>query len=405
MKKTQTNESNNIDRDIIVEKKDYELFPKEEQEKWTAYDAKNEKIPLWSKIALSILLLSAAIYVVFCFSPRFADFFNQYNSGAIRFLLAQITNLLPFSLTEALIFLIPVILFLAIRHIWKYKCHTRKSTLVTIVCIFSIASMFLSSFVWTFAAGYRGTTLDKKLDLDAEPIGRYDLYNAAVYLAEEINKLAPEIEYDEDGFSVMPYTMTEMNDKLLDAYKSFADKHNFINTFYSRLKPVFISEGMSYAHITGVYTFFTGESNLNVGFPDYTIPYTAAHELAHQRGIAREDEANMIALLVCLESDDKYIRYSAYLNMYEYIVNALYDADYELFLKVNKEIANEVHNEQVAYNKFFKKYSHSVTSQISGAVNDAYLQSQGTVGKKSYGMVVDLTVAYLKKCELIPKQN
>lgn len=405
MKRTQTDGSNNVDRDIIIEKNDYDLLPEEEQEKWTKFDPKNEKIPFWCKIALSLLLLSAAIYVVFCFSPRFADFFNQYISGAIRFLLAQITNLLPFSLTEALIFLIPVILFLAIRHIWKYKCHTRKSTLVTIVCIFSIASMFLSSFVWTFAAGYRGTTLDQKLDLDAEPIGRYDLYNAAVYLAEEINKLAPEIEFDEDGFSVMPYTMTEMNNKLLDAYKSFANKHKFINTFYSRLKPVFISEGMSYAHITGVYTFFTGESNLNVGFPDYTIPYTAAHELAHQRGIAREDEANMIAFLVCLESDDKYIRYSAYLNMYEYIGNALYDADKELFFKVNKEIAKEVHNEQVAYNKFFKKYSHSVTSQISGAVNDAYLQSQGTVGKKSYGMVVDLTVAYLKKHELIAKQN
>jgi YesN/AraC family two-component response regulator len=55
------------------------------------------------------------------------------------------------------------------------------------------------------------------------------------------------------------------------------------------------------------------------------------------------------------------------------------------------------------FSKFFKKYVKSVTSQISGAVNDAYLQSQGTAGRKSYGMVVDLTVAYLKSNALIEK--
>ena len=240
------------------------------------------------------------------------------------------------------------------------------------------------------------TELDEKLGIETQPIGKYDLYNSSVYLAAEINKLAPEIEYDVDGFSVMPYSMSEMNTKLLDAYDKFCDKNKFLNNFPSRLKPVLMSEGMSYAHITGVYTFFTGESNLNVGFPDYTIPYTAAHELAHQRGIAREDEANMIAFLVCMESDDTYIRYCAYVNMYEYVANALYKADKELFKKADVNLAREVYAEQVAYSKFFKKYQKSVTSQISGTVNDIYLQSQGTVGKKSYGMVVDITVAYLK---------
>ena len=397
METNKTNEFNDTHRDEIIEKELYDSFSDKEKERWSKLDPKIERIPLWSKISLGFLLVSAIIYLVFCLSPAFSDFFNKYISGALRLLLAQITNLIPFSLAEAALLLVPVILFLAIRFIWKHRCHTRKSTVVTIVCIFSIASMFLSSFVWVFAAGYRGTTLDKKLGLEAEPIDRYDLYNAAIYMADELNALVPEIEYDSEGFSVMPYTMAEMNNKLLDAYKSFASKNDFLNTFHSRLKPVLLSEAMSYAHITGIYTFFTGESNLNVGFPDYTIPYTAAHELAHQRGIAREDEANMIAFLVCLESEDAYIRYCAYLNMYEYIVDALYDADKKLFREAYSKLPESVYKEQVAYSKFFEKYSNSVTSQVSGAVNDAYLQSQGTVGKQSYGMVVDLTVAYLKK--------
>lgn len=397
METNNNNELNDVIRDEIIDKSVYDSLPDNEKERWSKFDRKIEKIPLWSKIALSFLLISAVLYVIFCLSPKFSDFFNKNISGALRFLLAQITNLIPFSLAEAVIFLIPIILFFAIRFIWKHRCHTRRSTMVTIVCIFSIVSMFVSSFVWVFAAGYRGATLDQKLGLEAEPLDKYDLYYAAIYMADEINALVPEIEYGSDGFSVMPYTMSEMNNKLLDAYESFASKNDFLNTFRSRLKPVLLSEAMSYAHITGIYTFFTGESNLNVGFPDYTIPYTAAHELAHQRGIAREDEANMVAFLVCLESEDSYIRYCAYLNMYEYIVDALYDADKKLFREAYSMISESVYKEQLAYSEFFEKYTDSVTSQVSGAVNDAYLQSQGTVGKQSYGMVVDLTVAYLKK--------
>jgi hypothetical protein len=256
--------------------------------------------------------------------------------------------------------------------------------------------MFLSSFVLTFASGYRGAKLEEKLGVSAEEIDRYDLYNTAEYLVGEINKLSPEIEYDAEGFSVMPYSFKEMNDKLIEAYAIFADEHDFINSFYSKLKPVLLSEAMSYAHITGIYTYFTGESNLNVSFPDYSIPFTAAHELSHQRGIAREDEANMMAFLVCVGSDDTYIRYCAYVNMYEYVANALYKADKELFRKIDKMLDQSVIKEQVAYSKFFEKYAKSVTSQVSGTVNDIYLQSQGTEGSRSYGMVVDLTVAYLK---------
>ena len=357
---------------------------------------KYERVPLWSKIALIVAAISVLLYIVICVSREFADFFNEYVGGFFRFIFAQISNILPFSIAEALLLLIPLLLVIVIRYVWKYRCNTHRATVVTLVCIFSVASMFLSSFILTFSAGYRGTGLDEKLGIKRENIDKYDLYYTAEYLVEEINKLSPEIEYNGEGFSVMPYTFNEMNNKLIDAYYTFTKDYSFINNFYSRLKPVLLSEAMSYAHITGIYTFFTGESNINVAFPDYTIPYTAAHELAHQRGIAREDEANMMAFLVSIRSDDVYIRYCAYVNMYEYVANALYSADKDLFRAVDRKLDQRVIREQIAYSRFFEKYSESVTSQVSGTVNDIYLQSQGTEGRKSYGMVVDLTVAYLK---------
>jgi len=151
---------------------------------------------------------------------------------------------------------------------------------------------------------------------------------------------------------------------------------------------------MSYAHITGIYFPFTGEANINIDFPDYSIPFTAAHELAHQRGVAREDEANFIAFLACMESDDPYILYSGSLNMLEYVLNALARADKDLYSEVYFSLNENVRGELRAYSLFFEKYRDSTASKVNEAVNDTYLKVQGTEGVVSYGMVVDLAVAY-----------
>ena len=195
----------------------------------------------------------------------------------------------------------------------------------------------------------------------------------------------------------MPYTVEQMSDELVATYNEASEEYPFLQKMTSRVKPVMLSEAMSYTHITGVYSFFTGEANINVAFPDYTIPFTAAHELAHQRGIAREDEANFVAFLICTRSDDAYIRYSGYLNMYEYVASALARADRKLYAKVSAALCLEVNHEMTAYSLFFEKYRDSTASTVSEAVNNTYLTLQGTEGTASYGMVVDLAVAYYKK--------
>ena len=50
-----------------------------------------------------------------------------------------------------------------------------------------------------------------------------------------------------------------------------------------------------------------------------------------------------------------------------------------------------------SYSRFFDKYRDSVASEVTGNLNDSYLQANGQKeGTKSYGMIVDLTCAYLK---------
>ena len=358
---------------------------------------KNKKrLPVVCIVIYALFLLCLTVYIVCLFSERFSDTVNKYISAPVRAILAHMTSWLPISLAEFLLLLLPAILaILIVFGIRKYS-DSWRDVFIFCGCVLSALALALSTFFIGFAPAYRGSALDKKLGLDRRNVSAEELYETALILTEKINAEQPNIVYGADGFSVMPYGIGEMNDKLLEAYDKICDERDFVQRLHSRVKPVMLSEPMSYTHITGVYTFFTGEANINVNFPDYTLPYTAAHELAHQRGIAREDEANFLAFLVCIGSDDPYIRYSAYVNLYEYVSSALYSADSELYKKAVSTLPTLARAEQIAYSNFFDKYRDTAASDVSETVNNTFLILHGTEGTKSYGMVVDLAVAYYK---------
>ncbi|MBQ8140233.1 MAG: DUF3810 domain-containing protein [Clostridia bacterium] len=355
-----------------------------------------KKLPRFAIAFYIIAAVSAILFAFFLISESFADFFNRYISSVLRAVLAYITNWIPFSLAEMFIILIPAILvFLVIFAVKRYS-ESWRDVLVYCGTMLSFLALFFGIFTFGFSAAYRGTKLEEKLGLERRDVSSEELYLTASYLADKVNEEAQGVAFTEGGFSIMPYSYDEMNDKLIAAYDEACDEYDFLQRLDSRVKPVMLSELMSYTHITGVYSFFTGEANINVAFPDYTIPYTAAHELAHQRGIAREDEANFMAFLVCIESDDAYIRYSAYLNLYEYVASALHSADAELYREVYASLGKNIKYEMKAYSEFYDKYRESVAADVSETVNNTFLVIQGTEGTKSYGMVVDIAVAYYK---------
>ena len=355
-----------------------------------------KRLPKFAIVFYIIAAVSAVLYVIFLCSEKFSDFFNRYIASVLRAILAYLTGWIPFSLAEMFIILIPLTIVALVIYANRRYADTWRDVLIFCGVMLSFAGLFFSLFSVGFASAYRGSRLDTKLGIERSDVSAEELYETAVILAENVNSEAARVAFIEGGFSVMPYSYDDMNDKLIDAYDAACDKYTFIQRLDSRIKPVMLSELMSYTHITGVYSFFTGEANINVAFPDYTIPYTAAHELAHQRGIAREDEANFMAFLVCMESKDAYIRYSAYLNLYEYVSAALYSADPQLYREADAKLSREVKYEMNAYSEFYEKYRDSVAADVSETVNNTFLVIQGTEGTKSYGMVVDLAVSYYK---------
>ena len=359
-------------------------------------EKKRKKLPTASKIIFCLTALTAVLHIISAFSETFSDFFNLNISSAVRFITAKITDLLPFSLAEALILLIPVIAFILIRYASKNHADSWGSVFTYIASLLSVACLFYILFFWSFGVGYNTTPIDKKLNLERKPVSAEELYNTAIILAEKTNEEAKNVAFRSMSFSIMPYDIDELSEKLNDDYKAFSTNNKILSNFRSNIKPVILSRPLSYTHITGIYSYFTGEANLNTYFPDYTLPFTAAHELAHQRGIAKEDEASFVAFLVSKDRADPYIRYSAYINMLDYVLNALYIADQDLYSKAIRELNGNILYELISYSDFFDQFKDSLASSVSGSINDTYLKINGTEGEKSYGMVVDLAVAYYK---------
>lgn len=356
------------------------------------------RVGVYGMIGFSVFLLGMAILSAARLSATFADFYVRRIGSALSAALAFCSSAFPCSLAECLLLCVPVFLFAFITAA-VYLTRRGRLCVTRLLCgILATLLLLLGMFGLTYGAGYRGSTLFEKLGLQRQDVTAQQLRDTALWLAEKTNEAAREVSFGLDAFSEMPYDFSAMSEKVLAAYSAAAEQYAFLPRFSSRAKPVLLSEPWTYTHTAGIYTFFTGEANININLPEYTQPFTTAHEFAHQRGIAPENEANLMAFLVLAQSEDPYLRYCAYLGAFEYFRSPLYRTDTALYTEVMQALCPQARGEMRAYSAFFEKYSENVAANVSGALNNAYLQSQGqSAGSRSYGLVVDLLVAYYEK--------
>ncbi len=350
-------------------------------------------IPKTARAGLITGAFSALCLVLsICITPV-ADFLNSTVATAFRFIMSVLSQPFPFSLFELLICISPALLVLLGVFMYK-KLKDKTSAVRFLFSALSLVSFIFSGFVFSLGIPYHITPIEERMGIGEEEVNSASLEYTARILRDEVNALAEELSLSEDSESYMNMSFSELSLEITEAYGKFSDAYGFPLNYYTRAKPIFFDGVMSSAHLLGIYTFFTGESNINDGYPDYNTPFTVAHEFAHQRGIVREDEANFTAFAVCIRSDNAYIRYSGYLNMYEYVISALYNTDTEAFKRVHSELSDCAFADIRASGEHSEKYSDSKFGEAVGNVNDAYLQINGTEGRISYSLAVRLAVAY-----------
>ena len=163
---------------------------------------------------------------------------------------------------------------------------------------------------------------------------------------------------------------------------------------YPMPKYLLNSRLLSVQQLTGIYSPFTVEANYNREIPWYDLPFTMCHELSHLRGYMQEEEANFIAFLACIGSDNAYLRYAGYLSAWVYCGNALAASDPTAFSQIYGSLPEEARAD-LSYNNAFWDRFESPVAEAAEQVNDNYLkmngQSQGVV---SYDRVTELILYY-----------
>jgi hypothetical protein len=159
-------------------------------------------------------------------------------------------------------------------------------------------------------------------------------------------------------------------------------------------KGIVVSGLMSRLGLSGFYFPWTGEANYNALVPACSLPHTIAHEKAHQRGIAREDEAHFLGFLACLSSGLPYVRYSGDLFAENELLGQLRREDPRSFRELLEKRDPGVVRDLVEEARFWERYE-GAASELSRGVNNAYLKAQGVKeGVESYSRSVRLLVLF-----------
>lgn len=349
----------------------------------------------FARCALVVFLLVMALYTLASSSVIIADYLNGTLCYEYRRMMASFGDLFPFSLFEVLVLSLPititVVAILAVRRFRRGEGRVRF-----VMNFVAVILLILSGHIIALGIGYKASPISDRMGISEVAVDEDGLADTMVYLMNEVNELAPKVARDSAGVFDSGYDFDELSAKILESYGNFYEEYGYPKPFESRAKGVYHGSLMSYLEITGIYTFFTGEANVNTAFPDFDIVFTTAHELAHQRGIMRENEANFISYVVCSTSSDEALRYGGALTMYEYISSALYRTDPDRYTEIAVGLSDLAWADILASREVIKKYSNTIIGDISNAVNDAYLKGSGTEGVVSYGRVVELAVSYIK---------
>lgn len=137
-----------------------------------------------------------------------------------------------------------------------------------------------------------------------------------------------------------------------------------------------VSFALSRLQLSGYYFPWTGEAQINAEMPRTLWARVAAHEQAHQRGFARENEATVIGLLICLISPEASVKYSGALGLFAALDRELLRVDKTNRERIVAELPRRVLQDFARESEFWSKHD-GAAGRVSERVNDTYLKAQG----------------------------
>ena len=239
---------------------------------------------------------------------------------------------------------------------------------------------------------YHRQPLAALVNLDTSPVTEQELRRLVGSLATEAAALRASMEEDDAG--VMKVADTE-DEALTRASRACGQS----DLPYERLRggtcsrpKIFLLPILPWLGVGGIFSMFTSEPGV-AHQPVASMLDSACHELAHQLGWAREEEASFVGHVSCRLHPSADYRYATTQSALANALRALGRVDREAADEVYAGLHPGVLRDWDAQRRFWVRYRTRIW-EATDRVNDAFLKAQGQeAGIASYGLLVDLLIA------------
>jgi hypothetical protein len=338
------------------------------------------------KTLIRIGLLLACILLLNQLSGAAAEASVRYFFTPLQALRCFIFRSFPFSVGDVLY--LCALLYLLYRIIrWIRRPHTKAGRCQSIFRSLQAVLVLYLVLLLAWGLNYERPKLARQLALDTRSVPPSELFLFDSFLVYRLNTLQSQ-------YAALPF-----HDINTIAAQSYQAQNTAMKVF---AKPTLLGSTLAYFGIEGYFNPFTGEAQVDKGNPAFMQPFVVAHEMAHQTGIAAEDDANLLAYIRCMESGNKVFEYSACLNIWLYTHRRArgYDSARATLIKnqlntVTLQQLDTLRRRRIAY--------QTVLDDMSSFVFDLYLRMGNQKdGISSYRNVAYSALCWEKKKRMLP---
>lgn len=254
---------------------------------------------------------------------RFVDGFGV----TIARWLAWLSSPFPLSVAEVLLVLLVAWVLLATLGGMAEVGAGRRQPLNALggALLFTVdlAAVLLAWFYVSWGVAYARPPAAERFGLDMAFVDAHLAANDVGLLLDDTLRATERVnaaylamhKRDDVGVPTEPRAGLDVDAVIEQAYDRLGRDLGLPDSFRAPRGPAkvpFASVALSWLGIGGIYVPFTGEATVNGGPPAWSRVATVAHEKAHQRMVASEDEANFVGFLACVRSDEPLLRYAAW---------------------------------------------------------------------------------------------
>ena len=343
-------------------------------------------MPFPKKIFLKSITLTGIallIYLYGLFPSLVQKYYSTgiypYISSSLRF----ISSIFPFAIGDIVYaLLIGFVLYRIIRLIKKRKDLKREDRVIVPLKVLNFFLILYIIFKIVWGINYSRPSVSETLGIGNEKYSVKELVLLGDYFVNKTNDLKIR------QTKIPAYSIYDLEKISSNAYDLMEKKNSLFQYKNPCLKSVLSTWLTSKAGIEGYYAPLTGEANMNMALPNFVKPYVSCHEIAHQLGIAYEDEANLLGYLTASNSPDVNYQYAANYEMLRYIlfeIRMKSPQDYKLLYdKLSPKVLGDFKTEK----EFWRKYNGDMFGYMDAAFDSFLKLNNQPKGIDSYQDIV-----------------